>query len=137
MFDWYRRCAYDGEQKKAFHRRARSAVRSLARELGLPVNSYDIRSCIGGVAVSGEIILHHDRVYIQVSQPATDADSGILIRTCEGRWVYEGGRNHLARLSALDHPAELAEYVRAVMSGDLSTIRRMLGPLAHKRLARG
>jgi hypothetical protein len=137
MFDWYRRCAYHGEQKKEFHRQARIALRSLARELRFPESSYDLRSNRAGVAVSGEITLHHDRVYIQVCQPATGADGGILIRTCEGRRDYEGEHNHLAPLSLLDHPAELAEYVRAVMSGDLSLISRMFGPLAHKRLARG
>lgn len=136
-FDWYRRCAYDGEQKKAFHRQARIALRALARELRLSPNSFDIRSCVGGIAVSGEAILHGEAIYIQVCQPATGADSGILIRTCEGRRDYDGGRNHLAPLSLLDRPAELAGYVRAVMSGDLSLISRMFGPLAHKRLARG
>ena len=135
-FDWYRRCAYDGEQKKVFHRQARIALRALAKELRFPEGAYDLRSNRGGVAVSGEITLHHDRVYVQVCQPATGADSGILIRTCEGRRDY-GGRNHLAPLSLLDRPAELAGYVRAVMSGDLSLISRMFGPLAHKRLARG
>jgi hypothetical protein len=137
MFDWYRRCAYDGEQKKAFHRQARIALRALAKELRLSPNAFDIRSCVGGIAVSGEIILHGETIYIQVYQPATGADSGILIRTCEGRRDYDGGRNHLAPLSLLDRPAELAEYVRAVTSGDLSLISRMFGPLAHKRLARG
>ena len=137
MFDWYRRCAYDGEQKKAFHRQARIALRVLAKELRLPPNSFDVRSCVGGIAVSGEVILHGDTIYIQVCQPATGADSGILIRTCEGRRDYEGGRNHLAPLSLLDRPAELAGYVRAVMSGDLSLISRMFGPLMQKRLARG
>jgi hypothetical protein len=136
-FDWHRRCAHDGEQKKSFHRQARVALRALAEELRFPEASYDLRSNRGGVAVSGEITLHHDRVYVQVCQPATGADSGILIRICEGRRDYEGGRNHLVPLSLLDHPAELAEYVRAVMSGDLSLISRMFGPLAHKRLARG
>ena len=137
MFDWYQRCAYDGEQKKRFHRQARIALHALAKELRFPESSYDLRSNRAGVAVSGEITLHHDRVYIQVCQPATGADSGILIRTCEGRRDYEGGRNQLAPLSLLDHPAELAGYVRAVMSGDLSLISRMFGPLAHRRLARG
>ena len=136
-FDWHRRCAYDGEQKKAFHRQARIALRALAKELRLSPNSFDVRSCVGGVAVSGEIILHGETIYIQVCQPATGADSGILIRTCEGRRDYEGGRNHLAPLSLLDRPAELAGYVRAVMSSDLSLISRMFGPLMQKRLARG
>jgi hypothetical protein len=137
MFDWYRRCAYDGEQKKEFHRQARIALRALAKELRFPETSYDLRSNRAGIAVSGEVILHGETIYIQVCQPATGADSGILIRTCEGRRDFEGGRNHLAPLSLLDRPARLAEYVRAVMSSDLSLISRMFGPLAHKRLARG
>lgn len=136
-FDWYRCCAYDGEQKKTFQRQARVALRALAKELRLLPNSFDIRSCVGGIAVSGEIVLHGETIYIQVCQPATGADSGILIRACEGRRDYEGGRNHLAPLSLLDRPAELAGYVRAVMSGDLSLISRMFGPLMQKRLARG
>jgi hypothetical protein len=135
-FDWYRCCAYDGEQKKAFHRQARIALRALAKELRFSPNSFDLRSCVGGIAVSGEIILHGEAIYIQICQPATGTDSGILIRTCEGRRDYHGGRNHLAPLSLLDRPPELARYVRAVMSGDLSLISRMCRPFAHKRLAR-
>ncbi|MBM3624904.1 MAG: hypothetical protein FJX16_06220, partial [Alphaproteobacteria bacterium] len=82
MFDWYRRCAYDDAQKKLFHQKGRAALRALAKELRLPPNSFDIRSCNGGDAVSGEIILHGESVYIQISQPATGADSGVLIRSC-------------------------------------------------------
>ncbi len=137
MFEWYRRCAYDGEQKRKFHREARAALRALARELRFPESSYDVRSNQGGVAVSGEITLHHERVYVQLCQPAAGADSGILIRTCESWRDFTGGRNHLAPLSLLDQPAELAEYVRAVMSEDLSRISRMFGPLALRRSARG
>jgi len=137
MFDWYRRCAYDGAQKKLFHQKGRAALRSLAKELRLPPNSFDIRRCLGGVAVSGEIILHGERIYIQISQPATGADSGVLIRSCNGRRDYEGGRNHFAPLSLLDEPAALAGYVRAVMSGDMARISAMFGPLAVKRLVRG
>ena len=137
MFDWHRRCAYDGEQKKKFHREARTALRALAKELRFSESSYDVRSNQGGIAVSGELILHGDGVYIQVCQPATGADTGILIRTCEGRRDFTGGRNRLAPLSLLDQPAELAKYVRAVMSEDLSRISRMFGPLALRRSARG
>ena len=137
MFDWYRHCAYDGDQKKEFHRQARIALRALAKELRFPERSYDLRSNRAGVVVSGEVTLRHDRVYIQVCQPATGAGSGILIRTCEGQRDFEGGRNHLAPLSLLDHPAELAEYLRAGMSNDVSLISRMFGPLAHKRPACG
>jgi hypothetical protein len=137
MFDWYRCCAYDGAQKKLFHQKGRAALRALAKELGLPPNSFDIRSCLGGVAVSGEIILHSESVYIQISQPATGVDSGVLIRSCSDRRDYEGGRNHFMPLALLDEPTALAGYVRAVMSGDLSRISATFGPLAVKRRARG
>lgn len=137
MFDWYRRCAYDAEQKRQFHRHARAKLKALAKELRFPPASFDIRSNQGGIAVSGEITLHHDRVYIQVCQPATGADSGVLIRTCEGRRDYTGGRNHFAPLSLLDDPSVLADHVRAVMSNDLSRISRLFGLLAARRSAVG
>ena len=98
--DWYTRCAYASEQKQHFHTTARARLRKLASALGFPPGAYDLRSNQGGIAVSGEITLHHERVYVQVCQPATGADSGILIRTCEGRRDYTGGRNHFAPLVA-------------------------------------
>ena len=91
MTDWYARCAYDPEVKQRFHTAARARLRRLATTLGFPLGSFDLRSNLGGIAVSGEITLHHDDVYIQVCQPASGADSGILIRTCQGRRDYTGG----------------------------------------------
>jgi hypothetical protein len=114
--DWYTRCAYAPEQKHAFHRAARKALRRLAVELVFDKSSYDLRSNQGGIAVSGEITLHHEHVYVQVSQPATGADSGILIRTCDGRRDYTGGRNHFQPLSRLDDIPAPAKSVRAVMA---------------------
>ena len=97
--DWYTSCSYEPDQKRRFHAAARTRLRRLAAELGFPPASFDLRSNQGGIAVSGEITLHHARIYVQVCQPATRADSGILIRTCEGRRDYTGGRNHFAPLS--------------------------------------
>jgi hypothetical protein len=113
--DWYAPCAYAPEQKRCFHATARTRLRRLAAELGFSSSSYDLRSNPAGIAVSGEITLHHERVYVQVCQPATRADSGILIRSCEGRKDYIGGRNHFAPLSMLDDIPALAARVRAVM----------------------
>lgn len=115
-FDWYARCAYDSAQKRAFHAAARSRLRKLAAALGFPKGSFDLRSNAGGIAVSGEITLHHEQVYVQVSQPATGADSGILIRRCQGRRDYTGGRNHFAPLRLLDDVAELAPEVRRIVA---------------------
>jgi len=128
MTDWYAHCAYDPEVKQRFHTAARAQLRRLATTLGLPPGSFDLRSNLGGIAVSGEITLHHDDVYIQVCQPASGAPrvrpaagprtgfSGILIRTCQGRCDYTGGPNHLAPLRLLEDTPTLAAQVRAVMA---------------------
>jgi len=103
MTDWYARCAYDSEVKRRFHTTARARLRRLATTLRLPLGSFDLRSNLGGIAVSGEITLHHDDVYIQVCQPASGADSGILIRL-------------------LDDAPALAAQVRAVMATKTSAL---------------
>jgi hypothetical protein len=116
MTDWYVRCAYNSEIKQRFHREARLRLRRLAKALGFPSGRFNLRSDLRGIAVSGEITLHHDDVYVQVCQPATGWDSGILIRTCEGRHDFTGGRNHYAPLRLLDDEAALAALVRGVMA---------------------
>ena len=116
--NWYLCCAYAPEQKRRFHATARARLRKLAAALDFAPVSYDLRNNQGGIAVSGEITLHHDRVYIQVCQPATGHDSGILIRTVAGRRDYTGGRNHFAPLSLLDDIPALAGRVRAVIAAE-------------------
>src|ERR1700693_4764539 len=122
MTDWYARCAYDPEVKQRFHTTAGARLRRRATTLGFPSGSFDLRSNPGGIAVSGEITLHHDDVYIQVCQPATGTDSGILIRSCQGSRDYTGGRKHFAPLRLLDDTPTLAEQVRAVMATKTSPL---------------
>ena len=121
--DWYASCSYEPDRKRRFHSAARTRLRHLAAELGFSCASFDLRSNKAGIAVSGEITLHHEHVYIQVSQPAGLADTGILIRTCEGRRDYTGGRNHFAPLSMLDDIEALAHLVRTVMTNKGGVIR--------------
>lgn len=114
MFQWTRTCSYDEEQKRRFHSTARSRLKKLAAALGLPPGSYDIRSNKAGIAVSGEITLHHDRAYVQVSQFGTASGHGILVRTCEGRRDFTGGPNHFLPLSRLDDIPALAAAIHAI-----------------------
>jgi hypothetical protein len=114
MFQWNRSCSYDEQQKKRFHATARSRLKRLARELGLEPGSYDIRSNKAGIAVSGEITLHHERAFIQVGQFGLSSGHGILIRTCKGRKDYTGGPNHFVALDMLDDVPALAAAVRAI-----------------------
>ena len=111
-FDFRKRVAYDPDAKRLFHSQARRRLLELAAALSLDAGAYDLRSNQGGIAVSGEVTLHADRLYVQVSQPATRADTGILFRSCEGRRDYVGGRNNFAPLDLLHRPEELARLIR-------------------------
>ena len=113
-FDFRKPVAYDAEAKRLFHSRAKSQLRRIATALGLEPGSYDLRSNHAGIAVSGEITLHGDRLYVQVSQSAMGHHSGVLFRTCEGRKDYVGGPNNFASLDLLNRPDELAHWIRGV-----------------------
>jgi len=110
-FDFRKRVAYYPEHKRLFHRNARRQLQKLAAALGLGPGDFDLRSNKGGIAVSGEVTLHADRLYVQASQPATGSNTGILFRSCEGRRDYIGGLNHFASLDLLHDPAALATLI--------------------------
>jgi hypothetical protein len=111
-FDFRRPVAYDAEAKQLFHRRARSQLRRLAGALGLERGTYNLRSNRAGIAVSGEITLHGECLYVQASQPCMGNDSGVLFRTCQGRKDYTGGPNNFGSLDLLNSPDELARRIR-------------------------
>jgi hypothetical protein len=112
LFDFRKRIAGDPDAKRQFHRRARRQLIELAEELNFTTADYDLRSNEGGIAVSGEVTLHAERLYVQVSQPATGNDTGVLFRDCQGRRDYTGGRNNFASLDLLHRPAALAALIR-------------------------
>jgi len=111
-FDFRQPVAYDPERKRVFHGQAGSRLRLLAAALGFRDSDYDVRSNQGGVAVSGEAILHAARLYVQESQSCMGCDAGILFRSCDGRQDYVGDRNHFAPLDLLNHPPALAALIR-------------------------
>jgi hypothetical protein len=111
-FDFKKPVAYDAKAKRAFHNQARQRLRELATALGLSRDECDLRSNFAGIAVSGEITLHGDHIYLQVFQSVTGHDTGILFRTCEGREDYVGGDNNFASLDLLHRPKELARLIK-------------------------
>lgn len=119
-FDFRKSVAYDDARKRQFHRLARHQLGRLAKALDLAAGSYDLRSNRAGIAVSGEITLHAERIYVQASQPFGGFDSGILIRICNGRKDCVGGPNNFASLDLLHEPARLARIVKQVMRGGRS-----------------
>jgi hypothetical protein len=111
-FDFRKRVSYDPEAKRLFHAHARRQLLRLAAALGFAPCAFDLRSNEGGIAVSGEVTLHADRLYVQVSQSAMGSDSGILFRSCEGRRDYVGGVNNFTALDLLHRPDELARRIK-------------------------
>ena len=89
----------DDLNKGKFHRAAMKTLRDLATKLGLSKEQYDVRSNKGGHAVSGEITLHTDNVYVQISEGSNGMQ--VLYRTCKGRKDYSGGTNNFTSLEAL------------------------------------
>lgn len=102
---------YDADAKAKFHKAAKKQLRLLGDALGLDRCNYDLRSNMGGIAVSGEVTLHHDNIYIQVSQPCWNTDTGVLFRTCKGRKDYVGGRNNCCSLGMLNDIPQLAAFI--------------------------
>lgn len=83
--------------KLEYHRLGRKVLRAMAKSWAL--EQYDVRSCMGGPAVSGEIILHTPHLYLQIN-----ADSGVstvMYRTCEGMKDYRGGPNQWTSVELL------------------------------------
>ncbi len=96
--------SYDDAGKKEFHSAGKSALRKIAQSLGLEKGTYDIRSNAGGIAVSGEITLHSDSLYIQIFQSCVRMGrdkTSIMYRTCKGRKDYSGGSNNFMDISDL------------------------------------
>jgi hypothetical protein len=79
--------SYNAEVKKSFKRAGLNFCKDLAARLQLPEGSFDISFNEGGIAVSGEVTLHHENFYLQIS------DSGCFYRECKGRRDFTGGRN--------------------------------------------
>jgi hypothetical protein len=96
--------AYSDEgalRKAAFHKEGKQFLKSLAKALALRPGSFDIRSNLGGIAVSGEVTLHHERLYVQLSESAIQPGVSILYRSCQGRKDYSGGQNHFCAIGSL------------------------------------
>lgn len=110
-FSWEKPTAYNEVLKQHFHTRARRSLKALAVALGLQPGEYDLRSNKAGIAVSGEITLHADWVYVSVTQGHLGNDRGVMFRTVKSRKDYSGGTNHFAPLRQLDTPHRLAEII--------------------------
>jgi hypothetical protein len=82
--------AYEPEAKAEFLRQSEQLCHILAAKLGLNEDQYDVRVSPGGVAVSGDVVLHTDHLYVNLSQSSLGPDWGFMYRRCQGRKDFTG-----------------------------------------------
>lgn len=90
--------SHDEAAKRSYHAEGRRVLKRLADALQLESAAYDIRSCLGGPAVAGEIILHSAELYVMIGIDWPDERRHVLFRRVTGRDDYTGGTNHWASI---------------------------------------
>lgn len=103
---------YDPQSKTAFHNEAKRALRALANHLGLAPDSYNLRSNKAGPAVSGEVTLHTETLYVQVSLARFSAGREVMFRRCESRQDYTGHRNNYCDIAVILDPPKFEQLLR-------------------------
>lgn len=124
----YRGVAYDADAKRLFHADGRRAMRRLAEALGLPEGSYDVRSNQGGIAVSGEIILHGEEAWVELSLGCMGPGNEVMFRRVRGRNDYIGDRNRFASVRELLSPDTFAARLRheLALTHEAATLGRLV-----------
>ena len=110
---WRHNLSYvDHKIKVSAHKAMRRILKAFAMlHLGLTEDQFDLRSNYGGIAVSGEVTLHTENLYVQVSQSSFGSDHYVLYRTCKGRKDYTGGPNNWASLDIFTDVERLQRIV--------------------------
>ncbi|MDF0491502.1 hypothetical protein PX554_25625 [Sphingomonas sp. H39-1-10] len=103
---------HDDDAKRAFHSEGRTAMRRLAEALHLAENSFEVRSQKAGPACSGEITLHGEEVWVQLSLGYLGPDHEVLFRRVRGRADHIGDRNRWASVRDLLSPDRFADRLR-------------------------
>ncbi len=97
--------------KEAFHRQAKKLLKEIAGRLHL--NGFEIRSNKAGPGSVGEITLHGERIYIQLSEPMINC--AFMWRLVKGRKDYTGLRNQwMAYEKLLDLDNAIAIWAEAI-----------------------
>jgi hypothetical protein len=97
--------------KKDFHYFGALFLRSLADRIGLQRGTHHVRSNLGGDAVSGEIYLRHDKLYMWITQ-SFDGQVLLIYRACNGRRDSIGEQNNTIKLIDMKDDARAAELVQ-------------------------
>ena len=108
------------DDKQEFRRLAAKHLRELAEQLGLYKGDFDLRYNPGGIAVMGDVTLHADWLYLNLT--TYHMDQPFMFRACRGRRDFSGGRNqHLDYREFRDIP-NLARKIKEMVAKDSYTL---------------
>ena len=113
---------YEGDEakaKSAWLRAGRCILKDLAKELHLEDGTYEIRINPAGPAVSGDVHLHGEWIYVDLSQTFLGPDMGFMWRYCDGKRDYSGRANQWAKWEELLDLLRFACKIRRFMPMDI------------------
>ena len=92
--------------------------------MGLGPGDYDLRSNMAGTAISGDIVLHADEIYIQITTSSFGHGREVMFRRCKGRQDYRGEHNNFCDIAVLADPVRFTALV--ARETGLAPVRRQL-----------
>lgn len=99
--------------KDAFHRAGKAFLRKVAQELGLQPSDYRLSNNVAGIAVSGEVTLHSDDLYVQLHESCVGPSGvSVLFRGCDSRKDCCGHQNNFASMQRLADEDEQKRFMR-------------------------
>ena len=107
---------YNHLGKEKFHRLGKKYLMEVAKKLKLDPKSYSIRSNKAGPAVSGEITLHGEWIYIQFSKGYNSRE--FMYRQCHGQKDYTGEFNRWMQWTKLNDITDTVRVFRELMPLD-------------------
>ena len=99
-----------GSVKTRWLSTGRSLLKQLAKALNLPTGSYEVRVNNAGPAVSGDIHLHGEWIYVELEQSFNSGN--FMWRYCDGRKDYTGRVNQWSRWEELLDPVTFAAHIK-------------------------
>jgi hypothetical protein len=107
----------DPAVKNEFHATGKRFLKAIVSAMGLDKGSYEIRSNKGGEAVSGEVVLHAEGIYIYLT---ADMNGKFYYRKVKSRKDYVGETNHFFNFEDIKTETGIIQFVRnciLVMNG--------------------
>lgn len=108
---------YNAERKNEFHNEAKKQLEKLAKYLGYKKEDYTLSVNMGGIAASGETILHTEHIYIEVFQ-GIGSIGDVMYRRVDSRQDTTGKRNNFAYLRDLNDLKAFARKVHHRLNDD-------------------